>query len=486
MPGMREGERQPFLPGLLVALGVFAWAAALYHMKRLNADPDLFTHIAWGRYIAQHGIVSRDMLSWTGLRYGLPSTPHEWLYDLITYRAWQAAGYQVLYLAAAALAACVPLLVFLLARRRCGRPLTALIAAAVALLALVPVIAPRPQLVTYCLLLVCALLMERKWWWAVLPVYVLAINLHGATYPLYLALITYYCFREKPRLLLAASAATLLTPIGAALYVYPFKTVLTVQAVPITEMQRPGLLQYPLHYVLLLLAALVLARRGVPWSDRAFAIVFGLFSVTALRQMIWFPLLVVPMLTPHVHQPRTARAPAPALLPSAAYLFDGALIGVLGVAGVLFAVAALSMPLHIDRGYPAAAAAYMRARRMTRVLNQFDQGGYLLLAGPRPFIDGRYEPFAAVYNGGRDLMGEYVEVAAGRAPIEPFLSEYGIDSLLLPVDSPLFREVRERRGFERVFEAEGFAVFTYHAVAVSSPAQTCPLLRLAYAPRSAG
>jgi hypothetical protein len=57
-----------------------------------------------------------------------------------------------------------------------------------ALLAMLPNIAPRPQAITFLLLPLVAILLEKKRWGLALLLMVLGINVHGAFYPVYLVL----------------------------------------------------------------------------------------------------------------------------------------------------------------------------------------------------------------------------------------------------------------------------------------------------------
>jgi hypothetical protein len=123
-------------------------------------DPDVWWHLASGRWIAAHHTVARtDPFSYTA-----PSAPWinpQWLFDLALYGAWRGAGPAGVILGSGALFVAAFAILYVLARRR----LPAWAAAALVLLAVfagVERYVPRPEAASYCLLAVFLLILEGE------------------------------------------------------------------------------------------------------------------------------------------------------------------------------------------------------------------------------------------------------------------------------------------------------------------------------------
>jgi len=473
-----NSDRMPNLPGILVGILIFVAAKSYQALGAIQVDTDFFTHLAIGRWIVEHrAIPTYDVLSWTGRLFHLPYTYQEWLFDIGEYSLWHRFGLAGPYLLTALLASAGVLLTFMLARRRGARPLVALVAAMVAYVAMMASVAPRPQMVTFVLVVVCALLFEYDQPWLVLPVYLLGIQLHGGTYPLYLVVAGYYALRDRRYLVLPAMAAlTVLTPSGLGLVAYPFKAFGSLAGVPIIEAAPVSFGKMPLHYIALLLAAIVAIKRPVPWLERLFVLALAGLSLLAMRQLAWFYLLGVPVLLTYLPLPTPKEAPAeePAAELSAARPAPRAALGRVDRVGSLVLIACLlivSVPisaraalsrLNEDRGFPKQAVAYIKEHRVTRVMNRLNEGGYLNAHGVPSMVDGRIDPFTASSNGGRDIMGPYVDVLFAMADARPFLDKYGVQALLVPARSQVAIALADRPEFPVVLRDGAFVLIEYH------------------------
>ncbi|MBV9512256.1 MAG: hypothetical protein JO303_18455, partial [Caulobacteraceae bacterium] len=92
------------------------------------------------------------------------------------------------------------------------------------------------------------------------------------------------------------------------------------------------------------------------------------------------------------------------------------------------------------------------ALRARPVLNDYAMGGYLILKGVRPFIDGRTDLY------GDAFMRRYAKLAAGQRPaLEAVLKQYAIAWTILPPDHPLIAVMDAEPGWRRLY-ADRFAV----------------------------
>ncbi|HEU5287636.1 MAG TPA: hypothetical protein VFV20_04475 [Candidatus Limnocylindria bacterium] len=427
---------------LLVALGAFALAVA-----RPSSDPDMFWHLASGRWMVEHRDLLRvDQFSSTvsGARYSVG----EWLGEIVLYGAYAAAGWPGLALLRGAL---VAVAAFFVTRSAVGTGARLLIAVPLATLAMLLstiVWTDRPHLFTLALfpLLLDLLLRARtgdlRPLIAVPPLLLVWTDLHGG-YALGLALVMLFAVeaavtrrRVVPFTAAAvlAAAATLLDPgslgIGAAFAHAAAPPRFIVEETPPDVLTAPGFL-----FAFFVLGTLGVAMRAGGTLIDALVIVPLLWlGLSAQRDMPYFAMAAVPFLARQAAAAwstleRVPRAHAP----------RGTLAG-LAVGTVAIAVLNLtSLPGAPDeRAYPSGALAELRQGTGV-LLNEYDWGGYLIWRAPerRVFIDGRLFPYLptvfADWNAAVRLAPRWREV----------LESYRVNAVLLRPDRPLVGALRE-------------------------------------------
>jgi hypothetical protein len=102
---------------------------------------------------------------------------------------------------------------------------------------------------------------------------------------------------------------------------------------------------------------------------------------------------------------------------------------------------------------PAGAVDILRADGATRILDDYDFGGYLVFAGMPTFIDGRTE----LYGGEFVLRHHRAVNLVDLADLERLLDEYRIDATLLSPSTPAVAWLDRQPGWQRVY-ADGVAV----------------------------
>ena len=426
------------------------------------SDFDFWWHLRTGQYIVEAGQLPRvDPFSHTAA--GAPWTTHEWLTEVVLYLVQSRFGYAALVGLFAAITTATMLLVYLACRQRglgeAGSAVLMLLAAALGSgLANV-----RPQAVTGLLVVVWVMLLlryrqgRRRALWALPPLMVVWVNLHGGFF-IGLVLLGLMAAGEaaartlgrpaaplKPLLIatVACGGAALVSPHGLDGLLYPLTYAGTgnPSAQFIKEWQSPsfhGANGLPLGIALLALAVVGLGGRPLNLTDLAWGGLLMTMALVSLRHTSLFGLIVVPLiaarlavLLPALGQavrPRSAR-----LLVGAAWLL--ALTGVAvsyQQATVHGSPAIGSSPR--EATYPRGGAAYLRDQAPPgRLFNEYRWGGYLVqtLYPERPvFIDGR----ADVYG---PLVEEYVRVSRLEPGWRESLDRYGVELALIDKDGPL-------------------------------------------------
>jgi hypothetical protein len=336
------------------ALGTAAVAVLLSLVP--VAEPDVFWHLAVGRYVATH-----RALPWTNLwSFTAPDHPFlasSWLYDLVLYGAHALGGIAGVQVATALAVGAAFAVLFLTCRSRGASNGWAAATAIALALGSEARFTPRPQVLSYLLLALISWLLVRsreqpRWreLWLVPVLLALWANLHaGVVFGV--VLVGCHVLGHWARLLpgrglmvprralaagvgalLVCLAALLLNPGGPDLLRYALFHVSEVgSVVRLGEFETPGLVQRPLFWVVLVALPLLLLwnRREVGAAEWCAWFLFGLLAVRAIRLIPEFFLVVGPSLawaagpslarwSPGARLGRAVRRASPLLLPALA------------------------------------------------------------------------------------------------------------------------------------------------------------------------
>ena len=407
----------PWVLGALVAVAAFVLA-----VTRVE-DPDAWTHLALGRLMVEaRGLPAHEVFVFPS--GALPYYNTEWLFDVVLYLAFRAAGLAGVVLLKAATAACAFWIIWMDAtlprEPAAGRGLRALIAAGV-LLACLPLVRPRfverPDIVLMVFLaftiyaLDAYLLQGRRWIFALPAVHVLWANMHpsvvvtvvpfGAVLAGGVALHLFARWRgvEMPdapsaKQLKVVSAvlgadllASVVNPRGVEILIEPFRLAASPWfTLEVTELQRPPFELYPGPYVLaaLLLLTVVALWRRAPLIPALLVAPFAYLGFSAVRFIFVFAVVGSPVLSRNLAAIASSwsgeRFRRSALALAAAGVVVGATAAGLALAQVPpLADSRKTFGLGVDgRFVPEGALRYLdRIGMMGRLFNAFHFGGYI-------------------------------------------------------------------------------------------------------------
>ena len=420
----------------LVACAAFALA-----VERAPADPDMYWHLASGRWMIEHGQLLRSDVFTTTIA-GQPYSVGEWLGEVILAAAYTAGGWTGVVLLRGLLVA-VAALFLTRSALRAGAPLvTAIPIVSLALVLSSIVWTDRPHLFTLALfpLLLDLLLAARdgatRRLLIVPPLLLVWTNLHGG-YVLGLAVLAIFALdalagRRHARVFAAAAVlgalATLLDPgaLGAA------GAVAHASAPPrfIVEESPPDPLT-PAGALFAAFIAVTLAvalRSGGTMLDALLLAPVLVLALSAQRHMPFFAFAAAPYLAL-----RLGTLVPPSLRALPRRVVPGALVGAAAGIGAALLVALATLPAAPDEAaYPAAAVAELAAGDGA-LLNEYDWGGYLIWHAPdrHVFIDGRLYPFLP------GVFDDFQTLVSLREGYRDVLARRGIDTVLLRPDRPL-------------------------------------------------
>jgi len=459
-------------------------------------DPDYYWHIEAGRWIVVHGMLpSTDPFSFT--MTGQPWITHEWLFEILLYGFFAAAGSFGAKLLSALLGIGAVKLVYAAANKVLARPTQAAWLAAAFYVFVYEFPSPRPQLLTYLFLAAyfCVLAMLKYGkdgrLLPALPLIMIAwVNAHGG-YLIGIFLLAAFGLSEW--LVLRASAAddggnrrlrrfavasaltvlaTLCNPQFIAHWAYPF-TVMGMEASRhIAEWWSPDFNSLLGRLYLLMVAGfctLQIYRKRKP--DLTEFAVPGLFIVAGFLANRHLPLAAMAMTVfaaPVVRDGlQIAAAPPPWILGPwrrwRNYATQGKTLG--RTEGQLNLAVALALAVVAATYYPTARAgeaAFIRAKLPVdavqfildhriegRMFNSYDFGGYLihrLYPQQRVFIDGRADMY-----GDRFFM-EFGTMANGGPGWAALFDTYAVDYVICQRDAAIRQLLIARGDFRLVYD----------------------------------
>lgn len=405
-PTLREAVAGRLLLGILL----FALPLALASIPRAFRDGDTSWHLAVGQWMVRHGrIPTADPFSFTAA--GNPWVAMEWLAELIYAFAYAMAGYAGLAALAAAALMALNWIVFVESHRRVG-----LIGLTVAIVGMNVVLGPftvaRPHVLVWPLLALWTLALARAGetgrpppLWTALLLTVWA-NLHGS-FPIAapigacLALDALIAAKWKTLREWLVFAAVCLAAIcvnanGLAGILQPFHIARLESLQLVAEWFPSTPAITPQFYGVMLLVVGGLLWRGVripPGRLLLLLVLLGL-AFAQVRHQSWLAIVAAILLPPLV-----GGAPQPV----------GRLVPLALAALPLLLVRALwpLTPPETEANPRGLLAAVPPELRGQPVFNEYTFGGPLILAGIRPYIDGRNDVYGDAFN------REYVDIIDG-------------------------------------------------------------------------
>ncbi len=492
-----------------VATGVVFGAIVMVATKP-SIDPDVFWHLATGRWIWEHNAIPRrDPFSWSAPQRRWIA--HEWLTEAIWHQLFRVAGWAGLILLTTTLIVGA----FVLVRATCRR-LGASGGAATALVGLAAMSCVhtwdvRPQMISLFLTAVFGWIFatainpsgdgHRLYWCA--PIMLLWANLHGGwifgmamLFAFLVAQIGEFLLdrtrigsrlfgvqdddrRIHNRILLkksalttvAASALCFANPNGATGVWYPFSYLGDNASTRYVDEWKAPSLTHPqywafffllLTFVLFVVVHIIIRRRRTPLYLLTIGVPFAFLGLQSVRNISQFVVFAAPFLAVAASQVRTKRAAAEILRraakPRAISLINSAvLVSVFGTVLVLSAPgltpSAARSAQH--REYPVAAVRALMKDPGTRVANDYDWGGYLLNTAPGiPVgIDGRPDMY------GDSFVDQYFAMWWTRPGWEQRMRELGIDRVLAKPTSLIAEKLRTDPHWKLTYEDPMAVIF---------------------------
>jgi hypothetical protein len=443
-------DRENAANTLLFVILVLALPFALASSPTIFNDGDVSWHVAAGQWIVAHGrIPTADPFSFSVP--GQPWVVTEWLADVILGFAYRVAGYSGLAAIVAAALIALHALIFLFLQRRAGP-----IAIAATLLAmdfvLIPFTLARPHVLVWPLIAGWTILLVKAdeegsappLWGALIPLF--WTNLHGSFLiagPIGAAIAfdalqktQWRNWRPWTVFALVSAVGALLNANGLRGLLRPFEME-NLALLPLVQEWQPTTLQWmPQFYAVLGIGLLALLYKGVriPIGRLLLLILLAGMAFNEVRHQSWF-IIVAACVVP----PLLGTEPSPASTPR--WLAYAAIPLLLIVRTLLPFV-----PPENGANPSSVIAAIPTSLRGQPVFNGYTFGGPLILAGIRPYIDGRADMY------GDAFVLDYSRITDGDlGRFNAVVRQYGIRWTMLPSRSVLAEELDRSPQWKRVY-----------------------------------
>ncbi len=457
-------------------------------LARTPQDADMWWHLAAGREMWQSkAILLRDVFSYT--RFGQPWTNAFWISEIVFYLFYKLGGFfSITFLVAITGAATF----YYLYRRMEGNKFVNTFIIILAVLTAAPIWSPRPQIFSFFLLaLLDGLLNEiqkgnQRWFWVLIPIFVLWANIHGGWIWGFLLLAAYIVgmasnnLTKENRLVaanwkriiqlllwsLAAALAIGLNPNGISIWRLPFYTASV--SMQIQEWASPNFhlmeFQPMLWMIFLLILTAILAKPKMDWAALFKTLGFAYLTFVSERSIAVFAIAAAPTLAEWTNGAIEAiktewglevkEDAAPAFPERVNLILNSVLVVVIGLAALGRAYL-VSTPEEVNKNVPVDAVQWLKENPINgHLFNSYNWGGYLIWSLPQTpvFIDGRADLY------GNGLINQWWDVVNGTPQGLAVLDQWKIQAILLEPSWPVVR-LLPSEGWKEVYQDNMAVIF---------------------------
>jgi hypothetical protein len=479
-----------FLPRIeyILFLAIF-WGIVASGPRILNFDGDLPRHILTGTLILQaQQVHTTDIFSFRTIGY--PSFPHEWLSQVLFGAVYDWLGLNGIVLLTAIVIMLTWGIVYHRTLRKSNSFFSALILTALGVAASQIHVLPRPHIFTYLLTAIWITLLENvneknpRSWWALPPVMLLWINVHGMfvlgiiILGIYLIgdflnqpSITWFKYQKTKSMLLGGGLsllATFFSPSGPKIW----EAIASLGSNTYITSKIPEYQSANFHLpetwpfiiiILLMIVGFARLSEKVSWIDILLVVAFTGIALYTSRMIPLFAIVVAPIAAKAIADWARREYSQSRIFTveeniSKINSTSNGLIWIFAI--VLLTTVLLRTGNRIDpegrgnvfdqRFFPVEAVTWLETHPQDgHMFNEFDWGGYLLLKlwpDQQIFMDGHTHIY------GETLTREYEQVIALSTGWEEILKKYDVGWIIMRREAPLVKALSASDNWKIAYE----------------------------------
>ena len=489
---------------------------SLYLIKKASIQNDVFFDLKTGERILKYGIDLKDHFSFIP---NLIYTYHHWLYDVIFYVLYQKYDFVMIKYFYLIVFFCFGMIVFYVNKKLNKSNLVGIILSVFVMYLASHFLQTRVQTITYGLLLFEYYLLERIYQTGkkryIIPLIILSIliaNLHMPIWILTLVFflpflaetILYYLARlydkkknweiEKPKntkVLFLAFFLVALTGLCTPLKFYPYTFFLKCLGNDtftfINEMQKTQLITYDLQLYMILMIVVAAYFKLLKIKPRDFFYLVGLFLMALMARRhvaylsIWMPILFVKSIRWDKLKDIGKEIWEKALkwikkwkwmskLRRQKYIGKQEIYFLVLIIPIAFLCCTMKnhiegfqqkdVAFQIKVNYPYESVKYIKENldyKNIKLHNSFNFGSYLEFYDIPVFIDSRAEVYMKEYNGGKDIINDYLKSKRYRT-YKMYFNAYGFDYALVDKNDEIYKILMDDKDFELIFQESYYAL----------------------------
>lgn len=471
----------------LILLMLFGFVVTFMFSTSKIIDYDFWFHYTAGEHFVTNGVIpNTPIFSWYGIQENLPWVSHEWLFGVIIYYIYNLVGESGLYLVAPTMLGLVVALVIYLFRDIFKKNyalsiLGILVVAAIAKMGA----APRPQLFAYILTTVLFFILKKdseedsKIIWTLPLLTIVWTNVHGGSYILLHAFLflnimmhlfdfklgkIVFVRHDRKRLyrrlivLLLCIVVIPLNAHGFDMVMYPFSNFGdSVMQSAISEWSSPDL-KISSHIKIYLMMAIVLCalittKKDIKPIDMLTTFTYIFLTARSFRFALQMALVVLPIALSYTDSIDEWFKLTKEKLVTFTLCF---LVCISTFGTVISVTNTIADPINMSVFPSDEILEVVKETNPKKLLNGYNEGGYLIFKDVDVFIDGRADIYSR-YN-----LKDYLTILNFRKNALQLIEKYEFDYVLMMKNCPISNYMQISDNFELVTEDDTYAY--YHIV----------------------
>ncbi len=448
---------------------------------------DGFWHIKVGEYIIKNKTIPHyDIFSWYGKSMHLKWISHEWLFGIIVYLVYSINGFFSLSVFMGTISVITVLLLYYLIKIRTGNKWTSLLFTSFYLIFLAhdTDLSLRPIYVSLIIILVMCILLEKKKYLLAILALIIGINVHGGIYPVYIIIFAYYTLFKNNKYFLISVISIIVNPNTYNLYLYTIKAMqeMKFEKMFIKEWGTVPLYDFKVSLFIILITGLIYALARLKLKDIIFSGCFVLLSITSYRQLVFLPIVVIPIISPYFDEALDV------ILND--YLFKVKLLKNMKTVFkvkkeiffksfvlVLFEVVFLwgnvnycytffnnGKPLYKvnPASNPVYASNYINKHaeiKNSHLFSHYNDSQYLIFRGIPSFVDSRADLFLSSYNSNTDAFYDFMLAIEEQYKPESLITKYKINYILINKSNGIYNTFKSYKNLKIIYEDKNYCIF---------------------------